>query len=667
MLQCENCGTPLEEGTRFCPECGTPVPQAQNPFQPTANNPVLWPPSGEATGSPAAPVLQEGVAPPAEEAPAAEQTQPAGKKNPFALFWGKVKSHPVPFIAAAAAVVVLVGGFFVFRAMTAKPEIPVFYIKDKQMNYVLPSQKDSPVEFTDHFDNKTEESYQVRLSKDGKRLFYPDNFSDDSFTLYYRDINKKDSAEKIDSELSYYLLYQNDSLLVYKKQDKSVYLSDLKDKTKVDANVQSFQVSDQGKKMVYLTEDGNLYVRGIGLNDEKEKISGSVEGFDMNKAASKIYFITDKTLYLKEDGQEKKKISSDVDSIVSFDESGNVFFSKDNKKTVTLSDYVNDDMAQSDSAVTMPNQSSYTTFSVFYGYVYQNVDWDSYNKAMDLYYAKESRDTLRENLSKTTVDLESSSLYLYNGSSTSLVADNVAGTTCYSFDLPAVVYTKYSNSTVAKMDISKVKSVNDVQTAVQNSHKKEDSVYLSVNGKETEVNQTKAEEFDIIGGSLYYIDSPAADKSGTLMKISLKDNKAGTPEKIDTGVFQIGYYVDDAKGIVYEKNLSNKTYDVYRSKEKVATNVSESYYDDENDTFYLMTGLSASSNLATLEKWNGGKTEKIADDVYNFYVRKDGSVAFLSNYKNNLGDLMLKSGSGEPQKLADGVSAMAYNDVYRGN
>ena len=41
---CENCGTPLKEGTKFCTSCGQPVAQMAQPMNQNMNEPRIYAP-----------------------------------------------------------------------------------------------------------------------------------------------------------------------------------------------------------------------------------------------------------------------------------------------------------------------------------------------------------------------------------------------------------------------------------------------------------------------------------------------------------------------------------------------------------------------------------------------------------------------------------------------
>ena len=95
-MNCKNCGTAVEDGKKFCPNCGTPltedtptpmpeaVPDAVPDMPETA--PILDAPEQMPDAAPEAPQpAPETSAPQSQAAPQAQPQQPAGGENPYAM------------------------------------------------------------------------------------------------------------------------------------------------------------------------------------------------------------------------------------------------------------------------------------------------------------------------------------------------------------------------------------------------------------------------------------------------------------------------------------------------------------------------------------------------------------------------------------------------------
>ena len=661
-MQCMKCGAPLETGGKYCPECGAEIPEKPeeaDPTPPKTESPVYCPQCGAENGQDSQFCEKCGAS--LKEVEALIPVQPAGM-NPTPPAAGKGKARKLIAVFLAAAVVVT-ASIAVFWIVDSRNDVPVLYGKDNGLNYI-PAKKDA--KSTQILGDLEKESrYKVQLAKDRRRVFYPKDNGDGSFSLYYKDLNgKEDDGEKVDSDVSDYRLLQDGSLLLYKKSDGGFYLNDLKDKTKIDSDVGSYECSSDGKTIIYMTSSGSLYRRGLGMNDDKSKIAGSVQKYYAGGDCKTVFYISDNNLYSQTEGKDRNKIASDVSDIYSFNGGyGTVCYVKSVKKTVNLSDYVEDDMAEADQSITQPDQNDYTTTKTDdFGDVFQDTDWDSYNKAESDYEAKQKRDELRQSLASATVDLETYTLYSFNGTDSKVVSENIAQTldAYCSKDLYAAVYTKYNKSEIQKCKLSELDSIETLQNNIQSSQQPSDEISLNINGRESTLKQDKATDFSINNESLYFIDSPAQDGSGTLMKLNLDAGEAGTPQKVCDDVFKILTYSKDDSDILYEKNASSSGYDLYLGDQKISSNVYGFYQDGKN--FFLMTDFDSKDQSGTLARWSNGKKDKIAEDVADFVVLDDSRIAYLHDFSGQSGDLMLKSGSGEPEKLDDDVNFLIDSD-----
>lgn len=100
--------------------------------------------------------------------------------------------------------------------------------------------------------------------------------------------------------------------------------------------------------------------------------------------------------------------------------------------TIMDSDYVIDDMAEADQALTEPEYPDYPDYSDYdsdeeYDEAVEAYEdaWDEYDDASDLYYEKELRDELRESLQDSTIDVEVYSLYYYDGKESVALSKNL--------------------------------------------------------------------------------------------------------------------------------------------------------------------------------------------------------------------------------------------------
>ena len=166
------------------------------------------------------------------------------------------------------------------------------------------------------------------------------------------------------------------------------------------------------------------------------------------------------------------------------------------------------------------------------------------------------------------------------------------------------------------------------------------SIYIVKNDKETE-DKIKS----ISDGSYKYFSSKinkAKDEiynsaGFELYKADLKDGELGGFELLDSGAGKIYgiynkklYYVKDVKGA--EGIYSDMDAVLYCDKKKIKSGFRA--LNIVNDTIYLETGAN-DHDLYNLYKLNGNDVERIGNDIYEYKILDDGSVAYIDNYNKD--------------------------------
>ena len=247
---------PEEPEKMFCPECGAEITDTDSAFC-------------ESCGA------------------ALKKAAEENKKKEFKLpKWLLIVGAVVIVVAIAAVVIAL----FANKGSSKTPPY-VVYLKDSELSFNALKGKES-IEITDGFlDDLSEDPYYyppVYLSKDGKTLFYPDNFDDNNcFKLYSRDVGKsKSESKKIDSDVSWYRVCDDEQHMFLMKDDRDLYYYDIK-------------------------------------HDDKEKVCSECYGRTFSEDGSIIWFFDDEdNLYRYEGGKEKEKMDKDVASIQHVTEDG---------------------------------------------------------------------------------------------------------------------------------------------------------------------------------------------------------------------------------------------------------------------------------------------------------------------------------------------------------
>lgn len=497
----------------------------------------------------------------------------------------------------------------------------------------------------------------IFVSEDGQKLFYPQNHREtaDEFTIFGCDLRSKATQPTlIDYKINSYAINQ-DGTKVYYFKDQDLYLRDNARIKKIDSGVLQFMIDKKGDWILYTTVNGALYQKKG--NQKKEKIADNAAVQYASKDLKTIYYMQYQTLYQIKDGKNITEIASGVDFINYVFENDTIYYQHSN--TIKMSDYIIDDMTDSDAAMKEPKREDYQ-------------DNESYQKAFDRYNRKVERDSFRRELESTGMGASWYSLYCYSNGKSRLISDrctNVWG----SSDMrqsqqgddensllkePYIVYSQLKEKEIGKIKISSVNNISDLYGWVVDpaAHKQEYYLcnglkILDKLGTENLTNFT----FNTMGDRFYYYDYDKKNNNiGDVFCITFDGALESTAKKVAENTSPI-YQVTKENDLITFKNVKETTGDLYINNKKVDSNVDIfsvikeqqscdgfPYYKDGKDDSYF-----------TLMFYNNGKTSKIADKVRNYYRYEDNKIAYLTKddrYGKN-GSLYLYDGSGRSVRI----------------
>jgi len=380
MVTCPNCGKALEDGAKFCEGCGAQISAT-----------VFCPACGAANSAEFAFCQTCGTNMTAAAAPQQAEAPVQEKKNPLA-FLEPLKKLPKKVwmfagIGAAAVVAVVVVLCLLLGGGSKKPNVAL-YIKDGEIWYNKFS-KDGTYELTDRLVDTVATpsnlasmgnrlgSY-VRFNKDGSKLFYPDRISEKGITLYCRNPkDQKSEPVKIDSDIEYYIINAAGTKVLYEK-DGSLYIHNLKEKEKIASDVSGVYPSKDLSKVVYYTRietvvgedtkvERDLYLWKSG--SEPQKLVSDIRSLSyVAEDLSVVYYTKDDgteekasvSLYKQTVGKDDKvKIAEEIAGVINVYDSGEIYYTKAVESEKTLADFVEDDLAASDAAMTEPKRPVY--------------------------------------------------------------------------------------------------------------------------------------------------------------------------------------------------------------------------------------------------------------------------------------------------------------------
>lgn len=690
MITCPKCNKELSDDTKFCDGCGAQIFET-----------IFCPNCGKQTSTEFAFCQSCGASiteTPAEEQPAAAPTEK--KKLPKkAIMFGGIG-------VAVIAVLILVISLFSGSGGKAENNYAL-YLKDSEI-FFTDLKKDSEawqltsrLVDTDEVNDEdlADAGYQLGLytymSEDGKYIFFPDKVGDDNdgFNLYYKEVAKPDmEAIKVDSDIRSYTVNASATLITYLKgEEGNLYQYKIGEdsKDKIASEVRGFEVSDDGKKIGYINSENSIYLKYA--DKEKEKIASDVSILEhVTEDFTTVYYIKDGALYKQIEGEDKVKVASDVYDVVKIYDSGEIYYLKSDAEEISLMDYVTDDMKDADASISEPNypdypnspsrpswwdydtdaeyEAAYATYQTAYA------EWEAecdrieteYYAAREAYYAKLSRDELREDLGEETLEQSSYSLCFYNGTEETVITDAFVGgyysDYTYASDSPVISYEAYNQSSLEKVKLSEVESIGDIEDMVEAALFSSSERYIAVKGTATVVEQEKeATNFRInsSGTVVYYIDDIPEEKNyGELYRISINNGVVGKAEVYDSDVYTgYCYFVSD-NDFEYFKDYKDGKGELYINKNKIDYDVycySVEIYSELDKIFYF-TDWNDEKDYGTLKVYDGKEATKIADDVHSFSVTPDGRVLYLYDYSLNYykGELHEWS-NGETRKIDDDV------------
>lgn len=625
-MYCEQCGAKNEDGTKFCTSCGASM--------------------GGNGGN-----VTEAALPQKNKGGAAKKA-----------------------VAAILSVAVVCGaGVAGYRLVSGKlnsgkggrENHPVVYIKDSGLYLRNTNKKESYTltNKTGYYDPGTGDGYSyglVQVSEDGKRIFFADAMDEGRFRLYYRNTKQKkprgkdadDKGIRLASGVTDFKIAPNGEFVIYIKNDR-LYISNLKEERSISSETQEYYLSSDAKKILYKKSDGDLYLSGVGKKDKPEKIDSEVSGIVSNPFEySKIYYMKDESLYVKEYGKDKVKIASDVSNASMIGD--NCFFTKEVTSEKKFKDLFNDDCADSDAQITEP---SYSDFQTTDEDGYSQTDYDAYNEADDKYDEKCGRDDVREYYSENPEEIKTYTLYMADKKDAKKLEEGLLNGYIYdriiekqSDDGGKITLSEVTGLSDARSKLSDLKDNIETETALLKS----DGTIIPIDSDfaDDAKNITVSEDEKY----LYCIEDVNSDYCGTLNRYSVSSSGIGSKKKIHDEAS--GYMLEDGAIIIY----SDDNFGIFVNGKY--TSLADSYsgmHSYIDGVLYYYDQYSSSGEIGNLMRFKNGKKEQIDIDVHDFVIHGTKDCYYLKDYsiKSSRGELYRRSG--KKSKLIDSdVSYIVY-------
>ena len=697
---CPNCGKTLPSGARFCQSCGAPIAAQTEPVAVQAEPAAAQAEPAAAQAEPAA-AQAEPIAAWTEAPTARTRDAAASAKNTIAAKvkaagsrssaegTPKRKKPTAKIIGISAVAVVLVVA--IILGITLIPgkhaSNTAIYLKDGNL-CVLPNVKkntdlltmqmvsdpdDLEGEISDLYDYWIfSEGYSIAggtLSKDGSKYFYVSSENNDEIRLCYIDLKAKNATPVRISggNVLAYSVNESATLVTFMRADRNLYQYDMQsgkaEKIASDLEIPSdleevFVASRDGSKIVYTTENGLYLYSGLG---KTEKLSNDYcsQVYTPDDTLSTIYYVDeDDTLFCNKTGkaEDSFKIASGVESLYGLTENG-VYYTTDSK-TVTMYDYVNQDLLSADpdslEKPEYPFSFEYDTDAEYQAAMKQyKADMEVYEHANDL--RKLQKDLARGQYTLVTLNY-------FNGSQSSVVAEDVFRASISRADTyaHAAAVLKYACPDPEK---AAALTVDDLEAIIDSNYSyastASDHIYDKICSSSAAVNGTAcASDLDIYGicltedGQTAYITTKNPDHSDIdLYQAGISGSGLQTPT-------QIASDIDDLQ-IIGNNAVFWQDSTVFVNNARIDDDVLAYHVAFRDDSSFVYLVGEEDDNSYQLKSYKDGKTTTIADDVFNFGFTTGGELLYLRDYNTNhsAGTLYLYNGK-DSTKLDDDVLAI---------
>ena len=681
---CPNCGKTLPSGARFCQSCGAPITAQAEPAAAQTEPAAVQAEPAAAQAEPIAAWTEAPTARTRDAAASAKNTitakvKAAGSRS-SAEGTPKRKKPTAKIIGISAVAVVLVVA--IILGITLIPgkhaSNTAIYLKDGNL-CVLPNVKKNADLLTMQMVSDPDAlqgditglwDYQdstnacsgcgATLSKDGSKLFYISTDLETEIRLCYIDLKAKNATPVRISGGVVLAFSVNESatLVTFLRDDNNLYQYDMQSgkAEKIASDLEEvFVASRDGSKIVYTTENGLYLYSSLG---QTEKLSNDYcsQVYTPDDALSTIYYVDeDDTLFCNKTGkaEDSFKIASGVDTLYGLTENG-VYYTTDSK-TVTMYDYVNQDLLSVDpdslERPEYPFSFEYDTDAEYQAAMKQyKADMEVYEHANDL--RELQKDLAREQYTLVTLNY-------FNGSSASVVAEDVfrgsiSSADTYAHAAAVLEYTYPDPEKAAALTVDDMEAIIDsnysyASTASDHIHNKICSSSVAVNGTAC------ASDLDIYriclteDGQTACIITKNADNSDIdLYQAGISGNSLQTPTQIASDIDDLQII---GNNVVFWQDSA-----VFVNNARIDDDVLADHVAFRDDGSFVYLVGEEDDNSYQLKSYKDGKTTTIADDVFNFGFTTGGELLYLRDYNTNRseGTLYLYNGK-DSTKLDDDV------------
>ncbi|MBR4874327.1 MAG: hypothetical protein IKU87_00685 [Clostridia bacterium] len=545
-----------------------------------------------------------------------------------------------------------------------KSQLPLVYVKNSSI-LVKEAEKLRGVSVTEsaRFAGKEASDY-VKMSDDGKYIFYTADNREQGIDLYCQKVSELDKdADRlcISKGISEFKISTNGRFVVYLKGQR-LYYYNFSEYNLIDSGVNEFFLSDNNQQIVYFKEDGGMYTCAAGPGGEPELVDAGIEKLvtEENEYAN-IYYIKQSTLFKKEMGKESVIIAenvSDAEMLGDF-----VYFTKEEEKIMPIDHFFTDEYENDDRRIYKPLKSDYLMEDEDGKAV---LDEEAYNAAAESYEKQLVRNSIREHfllnpITENTITLNT----IERGEikeldfaleDVNLTSDKNSGTLLYARPIEKE----------EKLDISELESVDHALLEIENIRAEEQQIGMNLLIKDKapfvafDTWPTGKTEISRDRNFLYCIEDIDEDGRGSLVRYKITSKQLRDKVTLRVGVtdFEVDE-IDSSVVVVFDQNKLGICKD--GAYTHLSDNSCKSFFYVDGSLFFY-DDFDKNTNTGTLKTLRDGKVKMIDFGVYDFNVRNLGNVVYIKHYNTdyNVGDLYYRQTNKRSRKIDICVRSILY-------
>lgn len=404
------------------------------------------------------------------------------KKKKIPVISGLNRITQIIIAAAVAVIVIGAASFGVYNAVSKGTNtLPVKTIST--------SDKTTFIDIGNGKQYEISEAQNIKVSEDGKRVYYSKNTSSRTgkFDIKYINTEKLSSLKKGGSNICTgvdegWTVNSDGSFMCYsvtKSGEKHFYIFNAEtDKSEeISSEIEEVFLPPMGDVVYFTRRNGSIYsLHRMRYGEKPENVASKISFanfFSSDNNFEILYTVqTGKgenvDVYSVKNCDKPVQICSDASEVYLNDYvcGGNLYYFKKSKSAVNWQDFIYDNYYESDMKLKSPVESDYM---MEYGFIIKRyiLDKTAYDAAKAKYNAKLQRDEIRDELDKIDFGLAAGgdyNCYVYNNTTNKMLATGVALKNILAFsatESPRMVFRKSVISVENKISMDELLRISD--------------------------------------------------------------------------------------------------------------------------------------------------------------------------------------------------------------